>query len=152
VGPGTGLAPLHGFLEELEKRKEVHGSIGKVYLFFGCQTDAEFLYENELKVWKSKNIITGLHVAFSRQGQRQYVQHTMVPVADALWTNVLNAQGSVYICGDAKRMAPDVKKALTQVVAQSGHLNSEDASNFISQMCIPGSTQRYHADVWASSA
>lgn len=41
--------------------------VGETVLFFGCRKCSEdYLYEEELAKYKQDNVLTGLHVAFSR--------------------------------------------------------------------------------------
>ena len=58
----------------------------------------------------------------------------------------------VYVCGDAARMAPDVKRALKAVCSSAGGLTEQKASAYIDQLCAVGPNQRYFEDVWASGA
>jgi len=45
IGPGTGLAPFRGFLQDLRAQKSKGKEIGDVHLFFGCQkSKLHFLY------------------------------------------------------------------------------------------------------------
>src|SRR5690606_27094523 len=63
VGPGTGIAPFRGFLQERRAR----GDTGKNWLFFGEQHEAsDFYYRDELEAQVREGHLTRLSLAFSR--------------------------------------------------------------------------------------
>jgi len=68
VGPGTGVVPFIGFMQEREKAQADSGSeLGAAHLYFGCrQHDNDFIYRDEMHSMKDKNVITSLNMAFSR--------------------------------------------------------------------------------------
>ncbi|NEW92946.1 sulfite reductase subunit alpha [Rhodopseudomonas sp. BR0M22] len=142
IGPGTGVAPFRAFLHERRAIK----APGKNWLFFGHQRSAsDFFYEDELKAMKNAGHLTRLTLAWSRDsGEKIYVQDRMREVGRDLW-GWLTEGASLYVCGDAKRMAKDVERALVDIVAQHGARSAADATAFVSELKKQG---RYQQDVY----
>jgi sulfite reductase (NADPH) flavoprotein alpha-component len=142
IGPGTGVAPFRAFL--LDRRAT--GAPGKNWLFFGHQrSDCDFFYQDELNAMKTSGLLTRLSLAWSRDGAKKfYVQDRMREVGRELWTWL--AEGAhVYICGDAKRMAKDVERALVDIVVQFGARSTDEAISFIGELKKKG---RFQQDVY----
>ena len=142
IGPGTGVAPFRAFLHERMATK----AKGRNWLFFGHQRSAcDFFYEDELAGMKAKGVLTRLSLAWSRDGaEKFYVQDRMREVGRDLWSWL--AEGAhVYVCGDAKRMAKDVERALVEIVAQHGARSTDQAIAFVAELKKQG---RYQQDVY----
>lgn len=142
IGPGTGVAPFRAFLHE----RQAIQAPGKNWLFFGHQRSAsDFFYEDELKAMKNAGLLTRLTLAWSRDsGEKIYVQDRMREVGRDLWS-WLTEGASLYVCGDAKRMAKDVERALVDIVAQHGSRSAAEATAFVSELKKQG---RYQQDVY----
>ena len=144
IGPGTGLAPFRGFVQERAAQKTKGVVIGDAMLFFGCRhPEQDFIYAAELKAWADEGLVA-LHTAFSRAGGRKaYVQDLIREQADAVW-KLIEAGATVYVCGDGSRMEPDVRRTLNDIAREHG----EDSAAWMAEMLAK---QRYVLDVWASS-
>ena len=142
IGPGTGIAPFRAFLHE----RRVTGAKGGNWLFFGERSAAtDFLYRDELESMRSDGHLARLDLAFSRDQERKiYVQDRMHEQG-AEFYRWLQDGASVYVCGDASRMAKDVDATLHEIVKQQAGLSNEAASEYVQQL---KDEHRYHRDVY----
>ena len=142
VGPGTGVAPFLGFLDERRAR----GHRAPNWLFFGEQRRAtDFYYEPEFTAFRDDGTLTRLDTAFSRdQRAKVYVQDRMREHGPRLWSWLQNG-AHVYVCGDASRMAKDVDRALHTVATAHGGLSVESATAYLGQLA---NENRYVRDVY----
>lgn len=142
IGPGTGIAPFRAFLEEREAR----GAKGKNWLFFGDQHAAtDFLYQDQLDCWMKSGLLTKLDTAFSRdQEEKVYVQDRIIEQAEEFY-EWLEAGASIYICGDASRMAKDVDAAIHKAVEIVGGESEDEAKAYVAAL---KKGKRYLRDVY----
>ncbi|MEM6478550.1 MAG: sulfite reductase flavoprotein subunit alpha [Pseudomonadota bacterium] len=142
IGPGTGIAPYLGFLQE----REASGAKGAAWLFTGDRHRAtDHGYEKELTAFQEIGALTHLEVAFSRdQAEKIYVQDRIAARSAELW-EALEAGAHIYLCGDAKHMAPDVETALCDLIAHHGAMSVAYAKDRLNQLRRQG---RYHKDVY----
>ncbi|MEW2044678.1 molybdopterin-dependent oxidoreductase [Streptomyces sp. NPDC005476] len=142
VGPGTGVAPFVGFLEERRAR----GHRAPNWLFFGEQHRAsDFYYEEELTGLRDDGTLARLDTAFSRdQRAKIYVQDRIREHGSQLWS-WLRDGAHFYVCGDASRMAKDVDLALREVAVVHGGLSEPEAAAYVKQLA---SDKRYVRDVY----
>jgi sulfite reductase (NADPH) flavoprotein alpha-component len=142
IGPGTGVAPFRAFLLD----RKATGATGKNWLFFGHQrSDCDFFYRDEFNAMKTSGLLTRLSLAWSRDGEKKfYVQDRMREVGRELWSWLADG-ANVYICGDAKRMAKDVERALVDIVAQFGARSTDEAIAFVGDLKKKG---RFQQDVY----
>ncbi|AZR25776.1 assimilatory sulfite reductase (NADPH) flavoprotein subunit [Xanthomonas vasicola pv. arecae] len=141
IGPGTGVAPFRGFVQE---RAET-GAKGRNWLFFGAQHfNTDFLYQAEWQLALQRGELHALEVAFSRdQAEKLYVQHRLRARGAEVhaW---LQGGAHVYVCG-ATSMGKDVHAALLDIVATHGALDAEAAAAYLTQLQVEG---RYARDVY----
>ncbi|HEY3996962.1 MAG TPA: bifunctional nitrate reductase/sulfite reductase flavoprotein subunit alpha [Mycobacterium sp.] len=142
IGPGTGIAPFRGFLQE----RRALGHSGPNWLFFGEQHAAtDYYYRDELEQMRDDGFLTELDLAFSRDQQdKVYVQHLMRNRGAQLWS-WLQDGAQLYVCGTADPMAKDVDRALCDIAAEFGKLDPGAAKAFVQSL---SSDKRYHRDVY----
>ncbi|MET9830332.1 bifunctional nitrate reductase/sulfite reductase flavoprotein subunit alpha [Streptomyces sp. NPDC006385] len=142
VGPGTGVAPFVGFLQE----RRALGHKAPNWLFFGEQHRAsDFYYEEELTGLLDEGTLARLDTAFSRdQRNKVYVQDRMREHGPELW-RWLQDGAHFYVCGDASRMAKDVDRALRDIAVAHGGLEEAEASAYVKQLAA---AKRYVRDVY----
>jgi len=68
----------------------------------------------------------------------------MREVGRELW-NWLAEGANIYVCGDAKRMAKDVERALVDIVAQFGARTTDEAVLYVGELKKKG---RFQLDVY----
>lgn len=138
----TPIAPFRGFLHE---RRAV-GAKGPNWLFFGERSaTTDYLYRDELEAMRADGHLTRLDTAFSRdQYQKVYVQDRMLEHGREFW-NWLENGASLYVCGDASRMAKDIHATSTTIVENQGERSSQAAEEYVDAM---KEQHRYHRDVY----
>ena len=142
VGPGTGIAPFRGFVQE----REATGASGRNWVFFGGRSlYHDFLYQLEWQGALKRKSVHRVDVAFSRdQAEKIYVQHRIRQAGKELFAWLSNG-ASFYVCGDASAMAPDVHAALLDVVREQGNMDADDAQSWVADLTADG---RYLRDVY----
>ncbi|MDX2554264.1 molybdopterin-dependent oxidoreductase [Streptomyces stelliscabiei] len=142
VGPGTGVAPFLGFLQE----RRALGHRAPNWLFFGEQHRAtDFYYQEELADLQESGVLGRLDTAFSRdQRAKVYVQDRMREHGPELW-HWLQDGARFHVCGDASRMAKDVDRALRDVAVTHGGMTEGEAAAYVKQLATE---KRYVRDVY----
>ena len=141
IGPGTGVAPFRGFVQE---RAET-GAAGRNWLLFGAQHfNTGFLYQAEWQDALAKGELHRLDLAFSRdQADRIYVQQRLREAGRDVY-DWLQGGAHLYVCG-AIAMGKDVHAALLDIVAAHNGGDTEAASDYLSSLQCEG---RYARDVY----
>ncbi|KAJ7288576.1 putative cytochrome P450 oxidoreductase [Mycena rebaudengoi] len=157
IGPGTGVAPFRGFVQErvalarrsLEKNgPDALADWGRISLFYGCRRSTEdFLYKEEWPQYGEE--LKGkfsMHCAFSREppykpdGSKIYVQDLIWDDREHVADAIINGKGYVYICGDAKSMSKACRRE-----AKGGSAEVEGAA----EVKLLKERSRLMLDVWS---
>jgi sulfite reductase (NADPH) flavoprotein alpha-component len=142
IGPGTGIAPFRAFLQH----RQLRGERGQNWLFTGNPHRAtDFLYREDLERWRQNGHLQHLELAFSRdQDPKLYVQHLLLARSRELFA-ALEAGAYVYVCGDARRMAEDVQRALLEIIEKEGGISAAEARQYLVGL---RQNHRYQRDVY----
>ncbi|GIF09469.1 bifunctional cytochrome P450/NADPH--P450 reductase [Actinoplanes siamensis] len=143
IGPGTGFAPLRGFLQE----RALLAERGPAKLFYGCRhPEHDWLYRGEMQQWAADGV-ADLHLAFSAVPghPHRYVQDALAAAGDELW-DLLERDAHVYLCGDGARMAPAVRGELLALHQRRTGSTPEQAEQWLRSLEESG---RYQQDVFA---
>ncbi|KAM6296661.1 NADPH--cytochrome P450 reductase isoform 2-T2 [Aegotheles albertisi] len=148
IGPGTGIAPFIGFIQERAWLKQQGKEVGETVLYYGCRHEREdYLYREELARFHQEGILTQLNVAFSRdQAQKVYVQHLLKKNKENIWKLINEGNAHIYVCGDARNMARDVQNTFYEIVAEFGNMSQPQAVDYVKKLMTKG---RYSLDVWS---
>jgi sulfite reductase (NADPH) flavoprotein alpha-component len=124
VGPGTGIAPFRAFVQE----RRAAAATGRSWLFFGERRFTyDFLYQLEWQAALEEGALSRIDLAFSRDTpEKIYVQHRMWERRRDL-VDWLDGGAYLYVCGDASRMAKDVRATLLRALADVKGLAPEAA-------------------------
>ena len=94
---------------------------------------------------QASGLLTRFDVAFSRdQEHKIYVQDRMREHGAELF-RWLEEGAYFFVCGDAKRMAADVDRALHDVIATHGGKSADDAAAYVQEL---KRQKRYVRDVY----
>ncbi|XP_070784159.1 methionine synthase reductase [Enoplosus armatus] len=162
VGPGTGVAPFIGFLQQREKERQENpgATFGETWLFFGCRhRDQDYLFREELEGFVSSGTLSHLKVCFSRDdleeeeqqeanvsaARPRYVQHNLLRNSKHITDILLKQNGYLYVCGDAKNMAKDVNDTLMEMIKTELQADQLDAMKRLAGL---REEKRYLQDIW----
>ena len=120
VGPGTGVVPFIGFIEQRlellaqqqdeEEVEDLLSKLGATKLYFGCRRPTtDYIFKDILNKGLKNGAISELNVAFSRgsevegcDGGNQYVQDILRTHKEELITLITKKSAVFFICGNTK--------------------------------------------------
>ena len=142
IGPGTGFAPLRGFIQE----RATLGATAPCHVFFGARhPDHDWLCREEMEGWAADGVID-IHLAYSQvEGHPyRYVQDAVWAARDAVWDVVANG-GQIFLCGDGRYMAPAVRDTLIKI-----HVEKTGGDHLAGSTWLEGLIEDgvYHQDVF----
>jgi cytochrome P450 / NADPH-cytochrome P450 reductase len=146
IGPGTGFAPLRGFLQERAAQKAAGTRTGDILLFFGCRhPDHDWLCREEVEAWVADGLVQPF-LAFSAVPSHpwRFVQDAVLAEQERVWA-ALTVGAQIFVCGDGRYMAPAVRETLIAIHMQQSGTNHQHSSAWLEELIEQG---RYHQDVF----
>lgn len=147
IGPGTGIAPLRGFLEERAHQQENGTQVGLSQVFVGCRhPEHDYFYHQEMQAWEQSGIAQ-VHTAYSAVTGHpaRFVQNAIANAADTVWQAIEDG-AYIYVCGDGRRMAPAVREALAAIYRERTGADDAAGQQWLAQL---EADERYQQDVFA---
>lgn len=142
IGPGTGFAPLRGFIQERAAQQGAAQSL----LFFGCRhPDHDWFCRDEVEGWAELGVVKP-YLAFSAVPSHpwKFVQDALWAEQEAVWT-AIQAGAHIFVCGDGRFMAPAVRDTLIRIQMQQVGDEHAQGSEWLEAMMAEG---RFHQDVF----
>ncbi len=119
ISNGTGIAPFLGMINENHRKQTA-------YLYCGFRASSSFeLYEKAVKENLNQQKLSELHLAYSREGDKQYVSD-LVFRDQELIVKVMKTDGVIMICGSLA-MQKDVIEALEFIFKEN---NNQEVSYY----------------------
>lgn len=146
IGPGTGFAPLRGFLQERAAQKASGDDVATSLLFFGCRhPDHDWLCRAEVERWAADGVVDP-YLAFSAVDSHpwKFVQDALWAEQDRVW-RAIEAGAQIFLCGDGRFMAPAVRDTLIRIHMQQAGGEHAQGSAWLESMIEDG---RFHQDVF----
>ena len=117
-------------------------------LFFGCRDPLQdFLYEDEMRGFEAAGV-TRLISAFSREPgkPKTYVQQAITDHGEEVW-RLLQQEAIVFVCGEASRMAPEVRQAFIDLFVAAHRRGGPRREGLACRACGEPALSRGHLGV-----
>ena len=146
IGPGTGFAPLRGFLQERAAQRAKGIETSKALVYYGCRhPEHDWFYRDEMAAWEREGVAS-VRAAFSSSdaSPNRFVQDALWADREAVWA-ALEGNGMVFVCGDGRFMAPAVRETLIRIHMEKRRTTLEQSSAWLEGMIEGG---LYNQDVF----
>ena len=146
IGPGTGIAPFRGFIEERAWHLTQGHAVGAALLFSGARHPAhDRLHAPELLRWSASGAFKWVE-AYSCVDDYpwRFVQDAVWAWRDELW-RLIGEGARVYLCGDGKAMAPAVRETLLRICREQSGQSEPAARQWLDDLIGSG---RFRQDVF----
>lgn len=141
IGTGTGISPYRAFLQE----RELDGAT-KNWVIFGERNRAtDFIYKDDFYAFRKKGVLIRLDTAFSRDQEKSIYVTDRILEHSAVFYRWLEEGANIYLCGNKRTMAPDVRNAIVKVISSEGGVSTDRAQVILENLKREG---RFQEDVY----
>jgi len=137
VGPGAGIAPFKGFIDEKAYLMKTGGenTYGEMTLYFGCKgNNWDNLYKEELAQHQADGIIKDYYIAFSREQEKKvYVQDLIQKNREQMSQLLFEQGGVLYICGSMS-MGKSVLGKVADLAASYYKIDANEAQSKVGEL------------------
>jgi sulfite reductase alpha subunit-like flavoprotein len=147
AGMGTGLAPWRALTQHRVFLKQQGTDVGPCVIFYGARKAAtEYLYREEFEKYEKMGVLT-MHTAFSRdQARKIYVQNRITEDYQTVYKQLMEQNGSFYVCGSSRNVPEDIYNAMKEVMMKGGNMDEHSAEAALSSLKMSG---RYTVEAWS---
>jgi len=144
IAAGTGIAPFRAFIQERAAQVVCGREIGHTVLYYGCRSQEDILYFDELDKWSKLGAVK-LRIVFSRQPNenKKYVQDLLWEDRNGIATLYHNG-ARFYTCGSARKIGASVKTCFIKIIQEIKQCNEEEAAKILEEISV----DRYSVDVF----
>lgn len=129
VASGVGIAPMIGFLADLQKRPR------PAWLFFGnSNRNGGYHYQNQWEKALSDGVLTHINVAFTEEHKGYYVQDEVFRNGHEVFDWVMNNNALIYVCGKANTVGTGVTDALVEIIKAHGKVSRDVAVETVNKL------------------
>ncbi|KAH7647324.1 P-ATPase [Cryptosporidium bovis] len=126
---GSGIAPIRALLNErkfiLYRKKQT--CMTHSYLFYGCKTSEQILYEDELGTLRDTGVLTDIFIALSKS-ENKHVRDLIYERRELVRDTLCNNDTIVFICGN-RDFTSGVKSEIASIL-----LNIHNDSKFFEKL------------------
>lgn len=141
IGTATGVSPYRAFLQE----RRLSGQTKNWLIFGERNSKTDFIYRADFEAFQKEGVLTRLDTTFSRdQGEQRYVTHLIREHSRELY-KWLEEGACIYLCGNKRTMAKDVRKALAEVIADGAGVPAEKGEIILENL---KKERRFQEDVY----
>ncbi|MEX0981378.1 MAG: flavodoxin domain-containing protein [Bacteroidales bacterium] len=141
IGTGTGISPFRAFLQE----RSLTSGAGN-WLFFGERSSAtDFLYKEDFLNFRKNGVLTRMNTAFSRDQKRRIYVQDLILQHSSEFARWISEGAYIYLCGNKRTMARDVRKTLLEVFRKEGDMNTEQSLAYFEEL---KREKRFREDVY----
>ncbi|MBQ9681831.1 MAG: PepSY domain-containing protein [Neisseriaceae bacterium] len=129
VASGVGIAPMIGFLADLQKRPR------PAWLFFGNSNRiGGYHYQNQWEKALSDGVLTHINVAFTEEHKGYYVQDELFRNGHEVFDWVMNNNALIYVCGKTNTVGKGVTEALVEIIKAHGKVSRDVAVDTVNKL------------------